>query len=138
MTTDERRKYNRAYRQSEKGKTVRKANKEHYLQTERGKQLKNESRNRYRKQPNDITSRLKATLKMKFNMTIDDYNALLIKQNNVCAICMQVCQSGRRLCVDHCHVTGKVRGLLCHKCNVGIGLLNDDKNLLSNAIKYLA
>jgi hypothetical protein len=58
------------------------------------------------------------------------------KQNGVCAICHEA-PNGVYLCVDHCHITGEIRGLLCHACNVGIGKFSDDPNLLRRAIEYL-
>ena len=48
-----------------------------------------------------------------------------------------VCTTGKRLAVDHCHKTGKIRGLLCTKCNIGLGYFNDDVILLKNSIRYL-
>lgn len=68
-----------------------------------------------------------------YNITIKDYELLLEKQNGKCAIC----QKERGLHVDHNHVTGKVRGLLCGQCNKAIGLLKDDCKVLKNAISYL-
>ena len=59
------------------------------------------------------------------------------KQGGCCAICGGVNVNGRRLAVDHEHETGKVRGLLCDKCNLAIGLF-DDINNLASAIKYLS
>lgn len=79
----------------------------------------------------------KWSLKSKFGITVEQYDATLEKQNGVCAICNKTCRTGRRLAVDHCHKTGKVRGLLCAECNNGIGKLNDDPDLLRKAIKYL-
>lgn len=71
-----------------------------------------------------------------------DYIKLLKKQKNVCAICSRpewrtMRGKVRSLSIDHDHKTGKVRGLLCTDCNLGIGRLKDDPNLLRNAIKYL-
>lgn len=69
----------------------------------------------------------------KYNLTDDDYSALKMIQNGLCAICMEK----HPLHIDHCHHTGVVRGLLCKKCNFGLGYFNDaPKNLLA-AIKYL-
>lgn len=56
-------------------------------------------------------------------------------QNNRCAICLR---DKVRLGVDHDHSTGRVRGLLCHKCNAAIGLLEDSRFRLKSALKYLA
>jgi len=70
----------------------------------------------------------------KLGVVPDWYDKQFEKQGGVCSICGK--PSKRRLCVDHCHDTGKVRGLLCVKCNVAIGNLNTE-TLLENAIKYL-
>lgn len=71
-----------------------------------------------------------------FGITLEEYNELLKKQNNVCAICGS--SSGEKsFSVDHDHITGKVRGLLCRGCNVGIGNLKDDPELLEKAIIYI-
>ena len=50
----------------------------------------------------------------------------------------QICSSTHKLCIDHCHVTGKVRGMLCNSCNRGIGLLKDNPEVLMAAVKYLS
>lgn len=77
------------------------------------------------------------------HMPLDDYENLLSRQNNKCAICkLQETakhQNGKtkRLAIDHFHENGKVRGLLCGKCNTAIGLFNDSIRLLESAIKYL-
>jgi hypothetical protein len=54
-----------------------------------------------------------------------------------CNICDAPEPKGGRLCIDHCHKTGKIRGLLCHKCNRGIGFAKDDPNVLDAAAAYL-
>ena len=75
--------------------------------------------------------------KSKYGLTPAEYVAMLHEQGGTCAICDQVNPDGRELCVDHCHETGDVRGLLCHKCNTGIGLFGDNAALLNSAISYL-
>lgn len=81
-----------------------------------------------------------ADLMGKYGMTIEDYNAMYDRQGGKCAICggrgneRAVC---RKLSVDHCHLTGNVRGLLCTQCNVGMGSLKDSQFLLANALRYL-
>ena len=69
----------------------------------------------------------------QYGLTVEQYHAL----GNVCMICGCTRGEKRRLDVDHDAVTGIVRGLLCGKCNKGIGLLNHDSRLLQNAILYL-
>lgn len=78
-------------------------------------------------------------LRWKYGIGPVEYEAMLVAQNGVCAICKQPeHRNGTKyLCVDHSHVTGNIRGLLCHLCNSGIGKLNDDPNLLRAAASYL-
>ncbi len=75
------------------------------------------------------------SLKKKFGLSKEQYTELLEKQNHVCAICGKECT--KALAVDHCHTTGKIRGLLCNNCNRGIGHLKDSVENLTNAITYL-
>ena len=78
-------------------------------------------------------------LNSKYNITIEDYNILVKQQNNKCAICEDTFSAtrGHRPHVDHCHVTGKVRGLLCPHCNMALGNFFDNEDILMNAITYL-
>lgn len=64
-------------------------------------------------------------LKAKYGITLEEYDAILEKQGGVCAICGCTENRGHSFCVDHNHNNGQVRGLLCHKCNQAIGLLDD-------------
>lgn len=77
-------------------------------------------------------------LRYHYNLTIDDYNEMLISQSNSCAICkIEKDNLPVRLCVDHNHVSLKVRGLLCNNCNKSIGLFNDEPDRIMKAIKYI-
>lgn len=79
-----------------------------------------------------------ARLWARFRMRVAEYEALLRAQNGVCAICgNEEGVAGRRLAVDHCHATGKIRGLLCALCNTGIGKLGDSSSALRRAVEYL-
>ena len=94
----------------------------------------------YNKGIYDPTRNRELNYKRKFGITLEDYNRMLKSQNNRCAICNRKSNNHRlykHLDVDHCHTTGKVRGLLCHGCNAGIGSLQDDVELLEKAIAYL-
>ncbi len=73
----------------------------------------------------------------KYGITIDQYEMMLERQHYGCKICGQQCATGRSLAVDHCHQTGRVRGLLCIKCNKALGLLDDDVNRMNLAAQYL-
>lgn len=82
-------------------------------------------------------TRLKRWLEQYYHITVEQYEALNDKQGGVCAICGQANRRGDRLCVDHCHKTGKVRGLLCMKCNTALGFLGDSPILVSSMAQYL-
>ena len=71
----------------------------------------------------------------RYGLTLAEYRALQARQGNVCAICRK---RARVLCIDHCHVTGRVRGLLCPKCNSALGFCDDDPRLLRAALAYLS
>ncbi len=81
----------------------------------------------------------KSQLKLSYSLTIDEYNTMLLNQSNSCAICGTTTPTGKWkvFAVDHNHVTGQVRGLLCNECNRGMGLLRDSADLLRKAADYL-
>ena len=83
----------------------------------------------------------KADLKRLYGLSIEEYETMVQQQEGCCAICKKssLLFSGRkkRLCVDHCHTTGKVRGLLCEPCNTMLGMARDNQSVLSSAINYL-
>jgi len=81
---------------------------------------------------------------MEYGLTLEDYNKMMIIQNNKCGICGREeevlyikTQKPKSLSVDHCHQSGKARGLLCSKCNTGIGMFKENVENMENAIKYL-
>jgi hypothetical protein len=76
-------------------------------------------------------------LRKNFGLTSADYEAMLKSQSGGCAICTAP-PSGKSLHIDHCHKTGRVRGLLCIRCNRGIGHFLDSPALLKSAIEYLS
>jgi Recombination endonuclease VII. len=102
----------------------------------------NERRKRYRRtyclnHPDRIDAyNHKRNLRRKFNMTVDEYNSLLNKQNGVCAICFELPVT-KRLAVDHDAETSVIRGLLCANCNTAIGLLKHNLQRLDSAKNYL-
>jgi hypothetical protein len=71
--------------------------------------------------------------KHKYGLSPQEYYALVARQGGACAICRKI----KPLCVDHCHLTGKVRGLLCHTCNSALGFWGDSPSLVRRALKYL-
>jgi hypothetical protein len=78
-------------------------------------------------------------LQSKYGLTKEMFETMLVRQNNCCVICKKSEPGGRGMWhVDHSHLTGKIRGLLCAKCNQGLGYFNDSKALLDAASAYLA
>ena len=81
-------------------------------------------------------------LRRNYKMTLEEYQQIYADQNGKCKICgdigFAITRNQRQLVViDHCHSTGKVRGLLCHNCNRALGLFQDKISNLENAIRYL-
>lgn len=72
-------------------------------------------------------------LKYYYNISLEDYNKLLKDQNYKCAIC----EKEKDLHIDHCHKTGKIRGLLCSICNRALGIFGDDEEGISKVLRYL-
>ncbi len=74
-------------------------------------------------------------IKRRFGITFDEYLVMFREQAGNCAICLR--QPEKHLNVDHCHDTGKVRGLLCSRCNLALGHLGDDIEAVFRAAMYL-
>ena len=101
----------------------------------------------YKKHKDEINERNKLYARnggnlKKYGITLNDYNYFLKTQGDVCVICKEKETSKlkgviKNLAVDHCHKTGKVRGLLCDKCNRGLGYFRDNKMFIKNALRYL-
>lgn len=78
------------------------------------------------------------SLTRRFGINGDDYLAMLARQNYQCAICqINFSAIKQRPHVDHDHITGKVRSILCPRCNLMLGIVNDNAEILKNAIVYL-
>lgn len=75
----------------------------------------------------------------KYGVSYEQYQDMLHKQNSVCAICggSETHRSKKNLSIDHCHISNKIRGLLCSECNTGLGKFKDDVSLLQKAVEYL-
>lgn len=76
-------------------------------------------------------------LKRTYGLTLEDYDNLARLQNGVCMLCEEPESVGPRLSVDHDHKTGKVRGLLCKRCNLILGLIEKNSNMLIKIKTYL-
>jgi len=76
-------------------------------------------------------------LARRYGISLEDFNLMLFRQMGLCAICGNSPQEGKKLVVDHCHLTGNVRELLCDDCNHMIGNAGDNWELLIKAAQYL-
>lgn len=102
-----------------------------------------ESRRRHDPPSNSYRARRGINIATRFGITHDDYDQLLAAQGGVCAICQKPetrrlsgDRETSRLAIDHCDELG-VRGLLCLRCNVGLGHFRDNPDLLDAAATYL-
>lgn len=111
----------------------RKSFNQYYNKNKRKVKIKCEE---YRK--NHIKERRQLQLMYSYKITLADYNEMFNNQNGCCAICEKhQLELNKKLCVDHNHKTGKVRGLLCDSCNRGMGQFYESIKNLKSVIKYL-
>lgn len=115
----------RARAQTPEGKLSAKAASEKYLKSEHGRA----QRALYAKQYHPAK---------RYGITPEERAALEAAQGGLCAICNAPPKERKALAVDHCHGTGTIRGLLCDRCNMAIGLLDDNAERLAAAIAYLS
>jgi len=78
------------------------------------------------------------TLRYRYGITYEDWLKIWINQDGRCAICGEPFAQPSNACIDHNHKTGEIRGLLCKKCNLGIGCFDDNQSLMGRAIKYVS
>lgn len=76
--------------------------------------------------------------KKRYGLSVDQKQAMVNEQGGKCAICKSSLKDAHDACVDHCHTTNTIRGILCRKCNLGIGHFNDSIQALTEAINYLS
>jgi hypothetical protein len=131
---EDKKEYNRKYNK----KRRKHLTKEHRKWCQENKTHYNEYMQDYRR-INEIHSRdidRKSHLRIKYNFSEEQYNQLLIKQENKCAICKR--EFIKTAYIDHNHTTGKVRGLLCNHCNLMLGHAKESSVILAEASLYLA
>lgn len=129
MTKEEKREYDIIYRANNKEK-IKENNKRWAAEN---KERQRGYHKNWRTQNKD---RIRSyTLKAKYDLSLEQYAELLAKQDGACALCRNT--KDKTLYVDHDHVTGAVRGLLCARCNTGLGQLGDREEFLLRAINYL-
>ena len=75
-------------------------------------------------------------MKSRYGINLETYNNMLVDQENKCPLCSRSFDEVK-IHIDHCHKTGKVRGLLCEMCNKGLGHFKDDPEIIRSAINYL-
>jgi hypothetical protein len=127
--------YCKAWRENNKEKVVESSKKSNKKNKEKCKErarryAKSEACKIYRKTKKPYLSR--------YGITLSDYNKMFEQQEGKCIGCTRhQSELESSLCVDHCHVTGKVRGLLCTDCNKALGLVRDNTSILKRLINYL-
>lgn len=118
-------------------KTEKYSSREEYLEA------RNKMSAAWHKQPHNLVRHRDVWLRRKFRITLEEFLAIKAAQGGVCAVCKNperrkiVGNEVAELCVDHCHDTGEIRGLLCSTCNSGIGHLGDTEEALERALEYL-
>lgn len=145
VNTEERREYSREYYQTNREKWRRSPEQQAKHNTKRRERYaadaeyrekkKSEVREYYKADPR----RKKAQHLRQFNLTLEQYDAMFEAQHGACAICGYSDTSDPKFfpMVDHCHVTGRVRGLLCSNCNHALGKFKDSPERLRKAAEYL-
>ena len=94
-----------------------------------------ERQRQYRQKPGVTEQYRDRALQKQYGISLEEYNRMNVSQNSQCDICHGT--STKALCVDHCHKTGRVRKLLCTRCNYAIGLFDESIPLIESAIRYL-
>ncbi len=139
----ESRKYERQYHEKNKYRINEQRRERYKKDPDRHKAYVSQYRekNPYRQNRNlDPKEKIKRNLVRRCNkrkITLAQFYSMVNNQGSCCAICYKYLLTVSEQCVDHCHNTNIVRGILCKKCNVMLGLVNDDTIVLENAVKYL-
>ena len=96
------------------------------------------AKERYQKDP-QVAAKKRFTYKLKreYDISFEQYELMKESQNNTCGICKSPLQTSNEVHIDHCHSSGKVRGILCRWCNLGLGHFKDSVDNLKSAQKYL-
>lgn len=132
QTTPIERSKQKVRRSTDSHKAADKVRKARYLSTDSGKKVQLA----YFKSPKAKEKHRRVNLRRSFGITPESYDKMLEGQGGCCAICSKP-PVRKRLAVDHCHRTGRIRGLLCDLCNRGIGMLKDNPVSLRKAAEYL-
>lgn len=103
----------------------------------KGREYPHRKKSKYKKNTKEWNKDL--ILRNRYGINLEEYQELINLQDNSCAICFTSFEnmSSNKIHVDHCHKNNKVRGILCSKCNKGLGLFKDNTQTIEKAIKYL-
>jgi Recombination endonuclease VII len=127
----------RKYEENPKSKELHRKRVQKYRNTSKGNDMTKRADKKYNNTPKGKDRQYRANLKKRYNIGVDEYDTIFEKQHGRCAICFDPPKDNKHFAVDHNHTTGKVRGLLCRKCNSAIGLLKESVSILQNAICYI-
>ena len=134
---EDRKEYMKAYYWANKKRINKQCREYHHANKEKNKARKDAYNKEYHEKTYE--SRKELLTAKRYGITLDEYKQMFIDCDSKCEICNSTESSDRTLSVDHNHITGQIRGLLCHNCNTGIGQLKADENLdiIKKAIEYL-
>jgi hypothetical protein len=110
-------------------------NAKYYAEHKKEDNVRSRQYHKDHKEENAVRCRRNA-LERRYGLATADYDRMFADQNGVCAICDHS-PNGRKLDVDHDHLTDRIRGLLCSSCNIMLGGANDSQDTLAKAIEYL-
>lgn len=97
-----------------------------------------EKQKEYKKRHHSSEKSRDYSLRYRYGMTSSQFDIMFESQGRICALCNSDKSDSKNFVVDHCHKTGKVRGILCSYCNRALGMLKDDTEILKKAIIYLS
>lgn len=127
---------NKRYLRTDKGKIANKKWQQKWRKTEKGKAAKKRCNKRYLQTENGKMAKRKWQEKYKYGLTSEQRQNMYVEQNGCCVICGQPV-SYEKIYVDHNHKTGKVRSLLCNRCNIFVGFVEGTPELINPILKYL-
>jgi len=104
---------------------------------ERGEQYREANRQRYKTDPIKREKHREENRRRLYGITSKEYQALWTKQQGKCAVCTCIPTGKRKLAVDHDHISGQIRGLLCVQCNAALGLLHEDVHSIMELARYI-
>lgn len=127
----------KAHKKYQKTKKFKKT-RQKYQRSEKGK----ETNRRYQRSEKCKSRHRGCRLKRQYKITLEQYDKMFAFQGGVCAICgcpetVKLKNIAKRLSIDHNHITGKVRGLLCHNCNQALGLLGENPVVIKSLLGYI-